>query len=206
MSPADGVTAAYDRIADWWRAGRGADPAFRERPWVDRLAGPLPPGAAVLDVGCGCGRPIAADLAGRGFRVTGLDGSARMLDHARQLVPDGEFVYGDMRTAELPGRFDAAVAWDSVFHLPRADHPRMFARLAGWLVPGGRLLLGLGGSADEGFTSAMHGETFFYSGHAPADALVLLTAAGFAVEEWAVDEPSSRGHLAVLAVRANLQP
>ncbi|MBX9579077.1 MAG: class I SAM-dependent methyltransferase [Gemmataceae bacterium] len=166
------------------------------------MVGSLPAGAAVLDVGCGCGRPIAEYLAGRGFRVTGLDGSARLLDHARRAVPAAAFVHGDMRTADPGGPFDAAVAWDSVFHLPRPDQTSMFARLAGWLVPGGRLLIALGGSADDGFTSDMHGETFFYSGHAPAHALRLLAAAGFAVEHWAVDEPSSRGHVAVLAVRS----
>ncbi|MBX9624640.1 MAG: class I SAM-dependent methyltransferase [Gemmataceae bacterium] len=200
MSPADGVTAAYDRIADAWRADRDTN-GFRERVWVDRLVGPLAPGAAVLDVGCGCGEPVAAYLAGRGFRVTGLDGSARMLDHARRAVPAGVFVHGDMRTADPGGPFDAAVAWDSVFHLPPADQTRMFARLAGWLVPGGRLLISLGGTADAGFTSDMHGQTFFYAAHPPAAALGLLVAAGFAVEHWEVDDPDSRGHVAVLAVR-----
>jgi hypothetical protein len=47
----------------------------------------------------------------------------------------------------------------------------------------------------------MHGETFFYSGDDPEVALRLLTAAGFAVEHWEVDDPDSRGHIAVLAVR-----
>src|SRR5262249_16281640 len=60
-----------------------------------------------------------------------------------------------------------------------------------------------GGSGDAGFTSEMHGETFFYSGHEPREALQLLAAAGFEVEHWEVDDPSSRGHIAVLAVRTS---
>jgi cyclopropane fatty-acyl-phospholipid synthase-like methyltransferase len=195
------VPEAYDRIAERWRADRLATSGLRERRFVDRLIEPLRPGARVLDVGCGCGAPIAAYLAGRGMQVTGLDGSARLLRYARELLPGATFVHGDMRTAEAGGGYDAVVAWDSVFHVPRGDHAALFGRFRSWLRPGGRLLLSLGGSGDEGFTSEMHGEAFFYSGHEPAEALGLLEAAGLAVEHWEVDDPSSRGHIAVLAAR-----
>jgi trans-aconitate methyltransferase len=201
MEAADRVTDAYDRIAPMWRADRlGAREPFRERALVDRLVAPLPPGARILDVGCGCGEPVAADLASRGFAVTGLDGAARMLDLARRAVPAATFLLGDLRVAHPGGPFHAVVAWDVVFHLPRADHPAVFARFRSWLRPGGRLLLSLGGSGEEGFTSRMHGETFFYSAHEPAVALGQLERAGLRVEDWEVDEPSSRGHVAVLAV------
>jgi hypothetical protein len=52
----------------------------------------------------------------------------------------------------------------------------------------------------------MHGETFFYSAHAPSEALRLLEGVGFRVEHWEVDDPSSRGHIAVLAVRDRTEP
>jgi cyclopropane fatty-acyl-phospholipid synthase-like methyltransferase len=201
MEPTGRVSEAYDRIAAAWCGERASGAGeFRERRLIDWLLAPLLPGAHVLDVGCGCGKPVASYLAERGFRVTGLDGSARMLDFARRAVPAGSFVLGDMRSAEPGGPFDALVAWDSVFHVPRSDHAAVFGRFRSWLRPGGRLLVSLGGSADE-FTSQMHGETFFYSGHDPAEALRLLAAAGFTIEHWEVDDPSSRGHIAVLAVR-----
>jgi hypothetical protein len=54
-------------------------------------------------------------------------------------------------------------------------------------------------SGGEGFTSEMFGHTFFYSGYGPDVARRLLEAAGFEVELWEVDDPSSRGHIAVIA-------
>lgn len=116
-------------------------------------------------------------------------------------MPQGTFIVGDMRSVDLNGPFDGIVAWDSVFHLPRTDHAALFARMCHWLRPDGRLLISLAGSGDLGFTSEMHGSTFFNSGHEPADALAMLTDAGFRIEHWEVDDPSSRGHIAIVAVR-----
>jgi len=58
--------------------------------------------------------------------------------------------------------------------------------------------ISLGGSAWEG-TSELLGETFFYSGHEQSESVRLLREAGFEVLHSAIDDPSSRGHLAVLA-------
>ena len=83
------------------------------------MAVTLAPGAAdeVL-VSCHCCHPslandnlsgivIAAYLARRGFQVTGLDASARMVALAREAVPGEQFVHADMRTASLDEIFDA---------------------------------------------------------------------------------------------------
>jgi trans-aconitate methyltransferase len=202
MAHPDEVIRAYDRIANAWRDARVAGAAtFRERPWVDRLALPLPPGARIMDAGCGCGVPITSYLVGLGFEVVGLDGSARLLELARVAVPDAQFILGDMRTADPAGSFDAIVAWDSVFHLPRGEHREVFRRFRSWLRPGGHLLVSLGGSADAELRSEMHGATFFYSAHEPSEALRLLEGVGFQIEHWELDDPSSRGHIAVLARR-----
>jgi SAM-dependent methyltransferase len=195
------VPAAYDSIAAAWHASRarGAEGASKGRPFVDRLVRPLAPASRILDVGCGGGVPIAAYLVRRGFGVTGLDAAARMIALAREAVPGAEFVHGEMRTASFDDVFDAIVAWDSVFHLPRTEHQAVFGRFRAWLRPGGRLLLSLGGSSEEGFTSKMFGETFYYSGHEPAMALRLVEQAGFRVEHWEIDDLASRGHMVVLA-------
>ncbi|HVH08479.1 MAG TPA: class I SAM-dependent methyltransferase, partial [Gemmatimonadales bacterium] len=189
------MAASYDAIAESWCAARsGSSAAFRERRFVEGLVAPLSPKARILDLGCGCGEPIGRWLADAGFELVGVDLSQRLLALAARALPHATLVHGDMRTVDLRGPFDAIVAWDSVFHLPRRDHPALFRRLAAWLAAGGRLLLSLGGSDQAGFTSDMHGATFFYSGDAPARALAALGAAGFRIERWEVDDPSGRGH------------
>jgi hypothetical protein len=54
------------------------------------------------------------------------------------------------------------------------------------------------GLVAEGFTSKMFGHSFFYSGYEPKIARRLLEAEGFEIELWEVDDPSSRGHIAVI--------
>lgn len=73
----------------------------------------------------------------------------------------------------------------------------LFRKLAKSLAPKGRLLLSVGGSGGE-FTSEMYGHTFSYSGFEPDETRKLLEAESFEIELWEVDDPSSRGHIAVI--------
>ena len=196
----------YDLIADQWHGNKRA-PGYIEQvlSYVDRILEGLPVGARVLDLGCGTGEPVAKYVTERGFRVTGVDESEQMLKFARQTVPEAELVHADMVTVELVETFDAAVAWDSMFHVERKHHAAIYRKLARALRAGGRLLLSVGGSAPaqddsvEGFTSEMFGQTFYYSGFAPGVAHKLIEASGFEIELWEVDDPTSRGHIAVIA-------
>ncbi len=193
------VPSAYDGIAEKFFADRST--ALRERKYLDLVLAGVRPGAKVLDFGCGTGRPIAEHLVARGFEVTGVDGSAAMLEIARRVVPSARLIHERLETAELGETFAAAVAWDSLFHVDRRPHAEIYARLARWIMPGGRLLLTSGGSADAGFTDTMHGERFFYSSWSPDEVAALLAAAGFAVELSELDQPAGRGHLAIVAQR-----
>src|SRR5687768_1717734 len=186
----------YDLIAEEWHASpRG----FAARKYLETILDGLAPGARVLDLGCGTGEPIARRLSERGFRVVCVDESEAMLAVARRVVPRAEFIRGDMRGLTLRGGFAAAVAWDSVFHVERERHRDIFRKLHELLAQGGRLLLSAGGTWHEGFTSEMHGQTFFYSGHEPPETLRLLREEGFEIELCEEDDPSARGHIAVVA-------
>ncbi len=94
-------------------------------------------------------------------------------------------------------RYSGIVAWDSIFHIPREQHLEVFKKLKQWLVPGGTLLISLGGSDWEG-TSEMFDHEFFYSGFEPDESLKLLEDAGFEILLSEMDDPGSRGHVAVL--------
>lgn len=84
-----------------------------ERIWAPRLK----PGGRVLDVCCGTGY-LAGLLAGRGFRVTGVELSPEMTAFARRNVPAAEFHTADASEFQLPPDFDGAVStFDSVNHI-----------------------------------------------------------------------------------------
>ncbi len=92
---------------------------------LDVLA--LPPGAAILDVGCGTGRH-AVELARRGFAVTGLDLSAGMLDQAAGAAERAgvtiELVHADATDFTFSRSFDAAVSLcEGAFTLVGAEDP-----------------------------------------------------------------------------------
>jgi len=193
------VPAAYDAIAETFFAERSV--ALRENKYLDRLLADVSPGAKVLDFGCGTGRPLAEEIIRRGFSVTGVDGSAGMLAIARRVIPDARLIRARLEDVELEEKFATAVAWDTLFHIDREKHVAIYAKLARWIVPGGRLLLSSGGTEDRGFTDRMHGELFFYSSWTPAKACELLEVAGFVVEICEVDQPEGRGHVAIVAHR-----
>ncbi len=201
---------SYDHIAQQWHCNfRGQIYVDRVLGYVDKVLEGLPPEAKVLDLGCGTGNPIAKHIVERGFRVVGVDQSKELLKIAKTLVPEAELIHGDMVEIHFTEKFAAAVAWDSVFHVERKHHSAIYHKLANSLELGGRLMLSVGGSdaedivpddsGAEGFTSEMFGHTFFYSGYAPKVARKLLEAEGFEIEVWEVDDPSSYGHIAVIA-------
>jgi cyclopropane fatty-acyl-phospholipid synthase-like methyltransferase len=193
---------SYDHIAEQWHANfRGQSYVDRVLGYVDLVLEGLPSGAKVLDLGCGTGNPIAKYIVEKGFRLIAVDESEKMLEIAKQVVPKAEFIHSDMIRVQLADGFAAAIAWDSVFHVERKHHSAIFHKLAKSLEPGGRLLLSVGGSGADDFTSEMFGHTFFYSGHEPEVTRKSLEAEGFEIELWEVDDPSSRGHIAVIARR-----
>ncbi len=156
MKPADDPTIdykalvqrGYDRCADAYHEARRNEAG----PELDFLAKRLEDGATVLDVGCGTGVPYTRALAQK-FTVTGVDCSSEMIQRARTNVPKGRFIHGDIMSAEFPpSSFNGAVAFYSVFHLPRQEHPELFRRIYDWLKPGGYLLCTLTGSSEAAYT------------------------------------------------------
>ena len=121
-----------ERIRGWEASQR---PLVRRAVRILRRA--LPPGARILDVGCGYGH-LAAALAAAGFRAEGVELSPIGVRHARSL---GVAVrQGTLEAAAFPGEaFDAVTAYYVIEHL---DDPAAFLREARRILrPGGALLL-----------------------------------------------------------------
>ena len=91
-------------------------------------------GKRVLDAGCGTGA-FADEAARRGATVVAVDLSPTLLEHARERakpIPGGgsiEFIAGDMLDPAF-GRFDHAVAMDSLIHYQPDDTVRSLSELA----------------------------------------------------------------------------
>lgn len=173
---------AYDRR---WRA-------FTDHmldPVVARAAPGLRAGDAVFDAGCGTG-DLLARLARSvpGITLAGGDASPAMIAQARTRLGDAaRLAVFDLQADEWPAEFAgpfAAVTCTSALHYLR-DCPRIVARLAERIAPGGTLIL-----ADftrhgwwwAGFEVALraldrqHRQTL-----APGDLAGFLRAAGLAV-------------------------
>lgn len=100
--------------------------------------------ARILDLCCGTGQ-ISAGLAEKGYLLTGLDGSAAMLDFARQNAPGVRFIQADARSFHLEGRFDAVISpFDSLNHLMTASElERVFCNVSDVLTDEGIFLFDL---------------------------------------------------------------
>jgi ubiquinone/menaquinone biosynthesis C-methylase UbiE len=127
---------------EWLAVAASLDPERTETETAF-VAAQLPAGARVLDVACGTGL-ISIPLARRGFHVSGLDVSERVLEVARAEAPELDFRRGDMR--ELPWEdesFDAVInLWTAFgFFETRADDEHVLSEAARVLVPGGLFVL-----------------------------------------------------------------
>jgi arsenite methyltransferase len=109
--------------------------------------GPLYPGDAVLDIGCGAGVDslVAGRLVGSGGRVVGIDATPAMIDQARAnqaRLGCGQVSFQVAEAEALPfpdDDFDAMIS-NGVFNLT-LDKEKALQETQRVLKPGGRLLL-----------------------------------------------------------------
>ena len=149
---------------------------------MELLGTRLDDGSSVLDIGCGAGVPITQLLA-KTFAVTGVDISSEMIRLAGANVPCASFVESDVTSVEFDdSSFDAVVAFYSLFHIPREDHPRLFHRIRDWLKPGGYLMCTLSGESEAGYTAdAFFGEKMYCSNYGLSEYEEMLTGIGFTI-------------------------
>jgi SAM-dependent methyltransferase len=196
-SEADQIIQLYERHALEWDADRSGR-ISQEKSWLDQFASLLPPGARVLDIGCGSGQPIARYLIDRGFEVTGVDASPTLISYCHHRFPDRPFYVADMRILDLQQRFDGLIAWDSFFHLPRDDQRRMFPIFARHAVKGAALLF-TSGTVDGEAIGTYRGERLYHASLSTDAYRDLLDTNGFEVVAHKADDPSCGNHTVWLA-------
>jgi tocopherol O-methyltransferase len=138
----------------FWDAGERPDAGGADRhAATDRLVQELidyarvPPGSAVLDVGCGIGGPALHLARSLGCTVTGVTLSARQAARAGEKAREAgladrvHFEQADALETGLPdGSFDVVWALESVMHI--RDRAAFFAEAWRLLRPGGTLAIG----------------------------------------------------------------
>ncbi|MHB8659146.1 MAG: class I SAM-dependent methyltransferase [Solirubrobacteraceae bacterium] len=148
----------------------------------------LPPPARLLDAGAGRGRFVSTARRA-GYDAFGIEPSARGLAAARRL---GAPVSGQsIETAEFAsGSLDAVTLWHVLEHLD--DPGAALARIAGWLRPGGPLLVGVPNL--DSWQARLGGERWYHldvprhrTHFTPAGLGELLSRSGF--------EPAATHHL-----------
>ncbi len=139
------------------------------------VGGTLPSGAKILDLCCGTGQ-LAKILSERGYRVTGLDGSAEMLKLARNNAPQAEFILEDARTFQLPPVFDAVFStFDSLNHLMGSKEMKAaFRHVFNCLITGGIFLFDLNtekayGTQWKGYLDVIEKPDYLYINRADYD-------------------------------------
>jgi cyclopropane fatty-acyl-phospholipid synthase-like methyltransferase len=192
------IIGIYERKAREFDTGRSR--ALFERAWLERFAALLPAKAAVLDLGCGHGEPIAGWLIAQGFRVTGVDTSPSLLALCRQRFSTHDWIESDMRSLALRRQFNGIVAWDSFFHLTHDEQRGMFALFHQHAAPGAALMFTSGPAHGEA-TGDHAGEALYHASLSPEEYRALLAEAGFEVMAFKANDADCAGHTVWLAQR-----
>jgi len=180
------VFEVYNKIGDWFAENRPQN--LMEKNYLDKLISLIPTGGCILDVGCGTGFPILNYLVEKGYSVTGVDASEKMISLAERNFPSEEFVLADMRMLSLGKKYDAVVAWHSFFHLPASDQPDMFTIFQNHLNPKGILLFTSGSTGGEAW-GMNGGENLFHASLDSDEYKTLLEEHYFKIAEHVIDDP-----------------
>ncbi|MUL36843.1 class I SAM-dependent methyltransferase [Gloeocapsopsis dulcis] len=203
MNSKDIVRQGYDKVSYAYRNDEGnAAYPLDYAAWLSELTPLLPPESRVLELGCGCGLPVAQILS-EDFAVTGVDISPVQIERAHSLVPRADFICADMTELDFPAQsFAAIVSLYAIIHVPLDEQPALFAKLFDWLQPEGYLLITVGSRAWTGTETDwldVSGATMFWS-HADVKTYESwLTEFGFKLR-WSKLIPEGNGrHQLILA-------
>lgn len=125
----------------------------------------VPPGAKILDLGCGPGNNIyVLSQQDNTCRFTGVDLSSSFLEMAQKRHPNAVFLQQDIRTPYTFSDFDTVIASFCIVHMEKLEDVAQFINnTADYLKKGGTLYLSFMEGKEAGFetTSFSQDELFF---------------------------------------------
>ena len=150
------LKSTYNKIAenwvedhrddDWWQAG------------TDKFLSLLPHGASIIDIGCG-GGVKSRYLKAKGFEVTGVDFSEKMIEIAERESVGIKFEVGDIYEIDkYPETFDGVFAQAVLLHIPKSRVIEVFKKLKSKLKPGGLLYVAVKAIPEDGSEEAVKKE------------------------------------------------
>ena len=192
------VAGEYDRLAGSYGEALGDDLDGKpfDRWLLDRLAADAVDGPG-LDVGCGPGQ-VAAYLAGRGVRMTGLDLSPGMIAQLQARHPEVEAVRGSFTLPPMPRGGDPRdpgwaliTAWCAFVHLAASELWPTLTALTRALRRDGRLAVATHVGAEVRHPGALFGVDIDldFVLHDPDAVVAAAEAAGLVDLEWYVRSP-----------------
>lgn len=172
------IEESYDKMGETYHNFRDNEKFNNE---LEKFANLLPVSGNVLDAGCGVGIPVSKFLVRRGFKVTGIDISRKMIDLAKQNVPEATFYQKNILTLDLPGNsFDGIICVYTLWHIPRAEHSFIISNFHRMIKENGLLVINTGVFESEGM-SEFFGEPMLWSNNNPKKTLNYVIDAGFSI-------------------------
>ena len=140
------VAAYFNTLAENW--DRDNAPGAGEAGRILELAD-IRAGGQILDVACGTGAMFPYYLE-RGVKsVTGVDISGGMIAQAEKKFekPNVHLIQADIQACRFDEPFDRCIVFNALAHFQ--DYAQLMRRLAGFVKPGGRLLVAHGLSREQ---------------------------------------------------------
>jgi 2-polyprenyl-3-methyl-5-hydroxy-6-metoxy-1,4-benzoquinol methylase len=181
------VYQVYDEIIDWFDSHRNKELTM-ENFYLNLIQKYTQPKGKILDVGCGTGEPIARFLLEKGYQLTGIDASKKMIDLCKKRFPEGKWLLADMRALDLQEQFHVVIAWHSFFHLPHDDQRTTLKLLATFVSQNGLLIFTTGPEYDEVW-SDNGGHDLYHASLSSKEYEQILTDSDFKVLTHKVRDP-----------------
>ena len=201
MTQLPDIGQQYDAIADWWHEyHQDSDYGVAA---LERALSFASKGGRALDVGCGAGGRLMRRLEARGFHVTGVDASAKMIELAHRHHPKGHFTQANIAAWEDDETYDFILAWDSLFHLPLDQQAPVLTKLCRAMSPGGIFLYSFG-NAIGAHSDKWRGQDFHYSSIGVTQNLEILHANGMTLRHLELDQFPEK-HVVAIAEKTALK-